>query len=290
VRSAGPDADDALVTFALGWLRRNVPDGLATTTLVHGDAGVGNFLYVGDRVTSVLDWEWAHLGDPMEDLAAVNIHGSFFPSGSMAANLERYAAAGGAPVGLDRIRFFRVENMLRSVVVLRAITARLDVRDPVALNLAYRLLCERFLGECLADAIAVAPDDVHLPDPPPDAASMHDLVAEVLRDVVAPAVADGWARDQVGAMARLVAHLGRRERLGPACDELECDDLADVLGHRPADVASGRAALAAVIPTWAGERDQSVIRYLVARSRREETVAAPLMTALPTVRLQPLDR
>ncbi|MGK5681561.1 phosphotransferase family protein [Actinoplanes sp. URMC 104] len=39
--------------------------------LVHGDYGPNNMLFDPDtfRVTALLDWEWAHPGDPAEDLA-----------------------------------------------------------------------------------------------------------------------------------------------------------------------------------------------------------------------------
>jgi aminoglycoside phosphotransferase len=39
--------------------------------LVHGDFGPQNMLFDADvlSVTAILDWEWAHLGDPIEDLA-----------------------------------------------------------------------------------------------------------------------------------------------------------------------------------------------------------------------------
>jgi len=43
----------------------------ATGTLVHGDYGPNNMLLdpVMFATTAVLDWEWAHAGDPVEDLA-----------------------------------------------------------------------------------------------------------------------------------------------------------------------------------------------------------------------------
>lgn len=41
------------------------------TVLVHADFKPGNILLVGDRVTALLDWELAHLGDPLEDLGWV---------------------------------------------------------------------------------------------------------------------------------------------------------------------------------------------------------------------------
>jgi aminoglycoside phosphotransferase (APT) family kinase protein len=48
------------------WLRRHAPPA-ARITLVHGDAGPANFMYREGEVTCVTDWEFAHLGDPIED-------------------------------------------------------------------------------------------------------------------------------------------------------------------------------------------------------------------------------
>ena len=35
---------------------------------MHGDYRSGNFLYSENQITGILDWEMAHLGDPLEDL------------------------------------------------------------------------------------------------------------------------------------------------------------------------------------------------------------------------------
>jgi aminoglycoside phosphotransferase (APT) family kinase protein len=51
-------------------LRRNPPPPPARLAIVHGDFRTGNFLFAADgRVHGILDWEMAHLGDPLEDLA-----------------------------------------------------------------------------------------------------------------------------------------------------------------------------------------------------------------------------
>lgn len=44
---------------------------VAGQVLVHGDYGPNNVLLdpVSLEITAVLDWEWAHVGDPVEDLA-----------------------------------------------------------------------------------------------------------------------------------------------------------------------------------------------------------------------------
>jgi len=55
---------------AIRWLRRHPPPPAQKLSLVHGDYRTGNFLYSPDGdIKAILDWEMAHLGDPLEDLA-----------------------------------------------------------------------------------------------------------------------------------------------------------------------------------------------------------------------------
>lgn len=55
---------------AIRWLRDNPPPPARRVSIVHGDYRVGNFLYrPTGEITAIVDWEMAHLGDPLEDLA-----------------------------------------------------------------------------------------------------------------------------------------------------------------------------------------------------------------------------
>lgn len=56
--------------LAIVWLRERAPRS-PRTVLVHADFKPGNVLLEGDRITALLDWELAHLGDPHEDLGWV---------------------------------------------------------------------------------------------------------------------------------------------------------------------------------------------------------------------------
>ncbi len=59
-----------IVRAALRRLRRNPPPPAQKLSVVHGDYRSGNFLHDGrGRILAILDWEMAHLGDPLEDLA-----------------------------------------------------------------------------------------------------------------------------------------------------------------------------------------------------------------------------
>jgi aminoglycoside phosphotransferase (APT) family kinase protein len=58
-----------IVRAAIRRLRRSPPPPASRISVVHGDYRAGNFLHDGaGRIIAVLDWEMAHLGDPLEDL------------------------------------------------------------------------------------------------------------------------------------------------------------------------------------------------------------------------------
>jgi aminoglycoside phosphotransferase (APT) family kinase protein len=68
------DADELapqpVIRAAIRWLRRNPPPPAQKLSVVHGDYRTGNFLVdTQGRIHAILDWEMAHLGDPLEDLA-----------------------------------------------------------------------------------------------------------------------------------------------------------------------------------------------------------------------------
>ncbi|MCB1541709.1 MAG: phosphotransferase family protein, partial [Rhodoblastus sp.] len=54
--------------LAFRWAQERMPQASAAPRLVHGDFRNGNMLITPDGVSAVLDWELAHIGDPMRDL------------------------------------------------------------------------------------------------------------------------------------------------------------------------------------------------------------------------------
>jgi aminoglycoside phosphotransferase (APT) family kinase protein len=67
------DADEQhpqpIVRAAIRRLRRDPPPPASRVSVVHGDYRAGNFLHDGaGRILAILDWEMAHLGDPLEDI------------------------------------------------------------------------------------------------------------------------------------------------------------------------------------------------------------------------------
>lgn len=107
--------------LAFRWLEDNLPAARDRVWLVHGDFRHGNLMIGTDGLRGVLDWELAHLGDPMEDLGWICVNSWRFgntdkPVGGFGTReqlFEAYEAAGGAPVNPEEVRFWEVLGTLK---------------------------------------------------------------------------------------------------------------------------------------------------------------------------------
>jgi aminoglycoside phosphotransferase (APT) family kinase protein len=106
--------------LALRWLRDHDPGPSDEVTLVHGDFRHGNLIIGADGVRAVLDWELAHLGDPMEDLGWICVNSWRFgeidkPVGGFGSREDLFAGyeAAGRKADPDRVKFWEVMGTLR---------------------------------------------------------------------------------------------------------------------------------------------------------------------------------
>ena len=98
---------DALLDFAAGWLRERLPAS-PETVLVHGDTGPNQCHYAGDGICALLDWELAHLGDPMEDLGCLAARGGMEDFGEPRLLFAEYARHAARTVDLPRVAWYRI--------------------------------------------------------------------------------------------------------------------------------------------------------------------------------------
>lgn len=114
-------AERPVLELAFAHLKTHAPEPIASV-LLHGDFRNGNLIIdpqIG--VAAVLDWELSHIGDPAEDLAWICVNSWRFgqpdrPVGGFGDYddlLTGYAAAGGTPVGLSRLRTWQLLGSLK---------------------------------------------------------------------------------------------------------------------------------------------------------------------------------
>ena len=122
-RAIAPEPHPAF-ELAFRWLRRNAPPG-ADVALVHGDFRIGNVIFGPEGVRSILDWELAHIGDPVEDLGWLCVRAWRFgndakPVGGIGERAELFAAyerAGGRPIDPRHALFWEVFGNLKWAII-----------------------------------------------------------------------------------------------------------------------------------------------------------------------------
>ncbi len=105
--------------LAFRWLEAHRPP-TTRRTLVHGDFRLGNVMVGPDGLRAVLDWELAHLGDPMEDLGWLCVKawrfGSALPAGGVGTYeqlISAYEAASGLTLDPEVVRWWEVLGTLK---------------------------------------------------------------------------------------------------------------------------------------------------------------------------------
>ena len=102
------------IEYGLAWVRERLTSS-REPTFVHGDFRLGN-LAVTDHLVAVLDWEFAHVGDPVEDVAWPLVRAWRFGAdvrrlggvGDVEPYLERYNELTGRGITLDELRVWEV--------------------------------------------------------------------------------------------------------------------------------------------------------------------------------------
>ena len=114
-------AERPVLELAFRHLRRHLPEP-RPPVLLHGDFRNGNLIIDPEKgLAAVLDWELCHIGDPAEDMGWICTNSWRFsrpdrPVGGFGEYedlLAGYAAAGGEPVPLERVRFWQTLGSLK---------------------------------------------------------------------------------------------------------------------------------------------------------------------------------
>jgi len=121
------------IAFAFQWLKAHAPVA-ERISLVHGDYRLGNFLFEGEKITALLDWEMAHLGDPAEDIAWA-YRSLWTPEMHLPLDgfVAHYHAAGGPAIRPENLLFYRLLGEIKHAVI--SLTAARSFADGRTNNL-----------------------------------------------------------------------------------------------------------------------------------------------------------
>lgn len=109
------DTAQPMIDYAGRWLMDHCPSDVEVA-LVHNDFRNGNIMFSPEGVVAVLDWEVAHIGDPMRDLGWICTNSwrfgrSDLPVGGFGTYEDLFAgyeSVTGVPVDPERVKFWEV--------------------------------------------------------------------------------------------------------------------------------------------------------------------------------------
>lgn len=282
------DYHDPLITYAVAWLRNNAPKTLARLSLVQGDTGPVNFMFDGDEVTAVIDLEWGHYGDPLEDLGNFCVREFWNPSGGLDGLFHLYARESGIPYTKFSAQYYRVQQNVRGMIPIHAVTVNAHPQESIAWFLAYRYVGDRATCESIAEAAGL---DVERPEMPTNAGEadiLADAAVYTVEHDVLPHVNNPFAASRAADVKTLVHVMDRKRRYGAALAEIECDEMGALLGTRPASVAEGLSQLDAAISAGTLD-DHATLTYLTRRAYRDEWLYSPAVALYPDREWSALD-
>lgn len=133
-----------VLDLALAWLDANAPEP-GHLALVHGDLRTGNYLVHQGILSAILDWEFADIGDPLEDLGWFLVrywrfgrwHAEAGALGPKSALLEGYREAGGVlPDDPAVLTYWQLMGTVRWAVIALMQAERHDQEGEPSLDLA----------------------------------------------------------------------------------------------------------------------------------------------------------
>jgi aminoglycoside phosphotransferase len=286
---------EPMLRISLDYLERELPDYEGPTVLLQGDTGPGNLMFDNGKVTGVVDWELAHFGDPMDDIAWVSWRTTQHTFTHLPDRLREYEALSGHKLDDARILYYRVNAFVRLACIGSGPwggfgVTNMGVQKPRATDTAtptdadfdrtadgstfvFTILHRRMRLESLMAVMGLPfgpPQEDIEQAPPKEYGQMYEDMLGRLQ-VAVKRTEDKLASNVMKGVARSVKYLKEADRNGVWFDQMEIEDIGGLLGRKPASVNEGRQALYRA----AMDRkvsDEDYVRYHWRRFLRDEQI------------------
>ena len=249
------DEPHPAIELGIAWCRERLPPPRPPVVL-HGDFRVGNLAVDERGIVAVLDWEFAKLGDPAEDLAWPLVRAWRFGAderrlggvGEVEPYLERYAALTGVEVGAEELHAWEVLGNVKWAIGSLTQARRHLRGEERSVELA---VLGRLSAEMEAETLALLgsfppPADAALPSghDRPSAGELAAAVREFLEAEILPALDDHRLRFRT-LVAMNALGIAERESPPPAERDRELARRIRAGELRPGDAAAAAAEVAA---------------------------------------------
>lgn len=240
-----------LMRFIAGWLHRNVPRDRTRAAFINPDAG--QFMFEGDRVTGLIDFEVSSFGDPAAELAGLRLRDTAEPLGDISALIDHYETLTGDRISKQLIEYHTAGFCGVNGFLLWPLAFQSSPEQDYVAYMQFAVSATRFSISAMAEHDGIALVD---PDLPKARQTGFDeagrkLVAQMEALPGGTPAAD-YQRDSAAALAR---YLRRWATYGAEVAAADMDDVEQLLGRRFVDGDAATVAVDAFVADAGPEED-----------------------------------
>ena len=277
-----------LLGALLAWLEAEQPDRQGSPALVWGDPGLYNILHDEGEVTALLDWELAHVGDPLEDLGAAvwSCRGLCEPD----IVIDAYEAESGAEVDRAQLAWFEAfAAVTRATMLLNGARSVVEGELPrpsmmgLSLDLMPKLLRQAAATAGWPEVQADPPAPAGVPPAPVLRPSIDETlrgIASYLDQAVIDVVDDRFVLRNlktISALLRTSAARNQGEGEVAAARSKATAGFLETLAAEGVDVDGGLEATAVWVErAGSAEHKDAIRRHLLDDLAKVESLLGPL--------------
>ena len=262
---------EPFLEFTLGWLERHPLDTTGRESVVLWDAA--QFHQLDGKLTTLLDFELGHIGDPMMDLAGMRGRDSVLEFGDLRELYDHYENAGGFPVDLAAIQHHHIAFcLLNRLTFHRALVEPLFDSDYMT-NMLWISETDMWAIELIAErqGYVLNPPELPADHSTPYAVALAHLV-NTLRNLKSD---DEYLSYKLRGSYLLARHAQRADQVGAATTTLDLDETAELLGDRIDNWDEAEAALERFVLEDDGTHDEQLVQLFYRRYARLKNTLGP---------------
>jgi aminoglycoside phosphotransferase (APT) family kinase protein len=252
-----------VMRFIAGWLRRNAPQDRTRAAFVNCDAG--QFLFEGDRVTGLIDFELSCYGDPAAELAGLRLRDTSEPLGSLSDLYDHYERLTGDRITKRLIEYHTAGFCgVNGFMLWPLMFGSTPEQDYVA-YMQFAVATTRWSITAIAEHIGMTLVDPPKPEAQPfgfDQAGAH-----LVRQIGLLAAGDAAGVYSRNSAAALALYQQRCLTYGRTIEAADTDDAEALLGHATTD---RDAEVEAFVLSAGAEYDARLAQYFHNWLRRQD--------------------
>jgi aminoglycoside phosphotransferase (APT) family kinase protein len=262
-------APSPMIEFMWRWMQRNVPAGREQRALLQADSA--QFVYENGKLSGLIDFEAAYIGDPVAEFAAMRSRDCEEPLGDIGRIARKYEAATGMAIDASAVEFHTAGWSLMTPFQWEHSVRHPAPGDSWLEYFTWLVGCGRWALEAIAQVVGAPLDAAGRPDEGPSSPGYWQASYRNLLSVLDewPSVNDSAsaAAGRARAVTRFAGHV---HAFGQELEAAAVREISEIVGARQPDLATAEAALEYLVLTASPDRDAELVRYFHRWTQRQQ--------------------